>query len=180
MSVSNALERVLQVRQLEEEQRRLALESALAEVHRLENALHAARTRERAGRRRFLENASAQDPAGRVAALVESEAGHHHAELLKRRIALSREKAAELREEYLSKRVERRQVETVIHDAEAIAALERGRREQQDQDERFATRFHLKNPQDGQPTPRRSRLKHEMKNSTESLAVPEAELRSNS
>jgi len=41
MAVSRALRRLLRIRELEEEQNRLALESALGELNRLEYALEA-------------------------------------------------------------------------------------------------------------------------------------------
>jgi hypothetical protein len=42
MAVSRALRRLLRIRDLEEEQRRVALESALVELHRLQHSLEAA------------------------------------------------------------------------------------------------------------------------------------------
>jgi hypothetical protein len=50
MAVSRVLRRLLRIRDLEEEQHRLALESALGVLHRLEGAMEAAGERERQGR----------------------------------------------------------------------------------------------------------------------------------
>ncbi len=58
MAVSRALRRLLRIRELEEEQSRLALESALGELNRLKHALTATAERDRRGRR--LVEASAQ------------------------------------------------------------------------------------------------------------------------
>ena len=50
MAASRALRRLLRIRELQEEQSRLALESALGELHRLEHALASTFVRERRGR----------------------------------------------------------------------------------------------------------------------------------
>jgi len=50
MAVSRALRRLLRIRDLQEEQSRLVLESALGELHRLENAMTATFVRDRQGR----------------------------------------------------------------------------------------------------------------------------------
>lgn len=176
MPTAHALERLLQVRQLEEEQHKLALESELAEAHRLENALHAARSRERAGRECFRQSAASNDPAERVAALVESEAGHHQSELLTRSIAACGQNIVKLRDAYLAKRVERRQVETVIREADAAASIERARKQQQYLDQQFGNRRHS---EASAAAHRQSRPKPEMKKSKQSPDFPEAELRSN-
>jgi hypothetical protein len=57
MAVSRALRRLLRIRELEEEQGRLALESALGELHRLENALMATFERKHRGRSLVLSTA---------------------------------------------------------------------------------------------------------------------------
>ena len=51
MAVPRALRRLLHIRSLEEEQRWLALESAIGELKRLERALAATAERDRRGRR---------------------------------------------------------------------------------------------------------------------------------
>jgi hypothetical protein len=182
MAVSNALRRLLQVRDLEEEQHKLALDSALAELHRLGSALHAARARERTGRALIAASAHSGDAAERVAGIVENEAGHHHAELLTLRRVAAEQRAASLRQEYLAKRVERRQVETVIQEAEAQETIEERRRDQQSADERFGMRHHA---QGGEPPAievaaganRPGAAKHEIKIRQESAHIPEAEPR---
>jgi flagellar biosynthesis chaperone FliJ len=168
MPVAHALERLLHVRQLEEDQHKLALESALAEVQRLESALHNARNRERAGRERFRQNAPMDDPTERVAALVESEAGHHQSELLKRCIAACEQNLVRLRDAYLARRVERRQVETLIREAEATTSQERARKEQQNLDEQFGTRRHAEASETEHPAGRQSSTRLEMNNCKES------------
>jgi hypothetical protein len=51
---------------------------------------------------------------------------------------------ATLREEFLAKRVERRQAETLIKETEARDAIEAGRRSQQNLDDWFGNRMHRK------------------------------------
>ncbi|HWE86714.1 MAG TPA: hypothetical protein VG267_17350 [Terracidiphilus sp.] len=137
MPVSAALRRLLHVRGLEEEQQRLALETALAGLHALGLALERARARERRGRRRI---ASAAEQADRIAALVETQSAGRHAAALVPRISAVEREAARLREQYLLKRVERRQAETLIREREAADALEGSRRAQQDLDNWFGSR----------------------------------------
>ena len=57
MAVSRALRRLLRVLEIEEEQSRLALESAVGELGILEHSLTATRTRERSGRRLVISSA---------------------------------------------------------------------------------------------------------------------------
>jgi len=137
MSVSPAMRRLLRVRELEEERRRTALEGAMGELHRLEQALAGAHRRGRTGRRLITVSAKAGEAADRVAGLAESAAGERHGAYLRPQIAEAEERVAELREEFLASRVERRQAETLIAEAEARALVMAGRREQQALDDRF-------------------------------------------
>lgn len=140
MPVSGALRRLLGVRNLEEEQHRASLESALAELHALEHALVIARARERDGRARVSSSASETDPAGRVAALVESSSAARHAAALASRISVAEQEAERLRRQFLSKRLERRQAETLIREEEARDAVQAERRAQQHADDWFSSR----------------------------------------
>ncbi|HTX74916.1 MAG TPA: hypothetical protein VMD29_01835 [Terracidiphilus sp.] len=137
MPVSPALRRLLRVRNLEEEQQRLALDAALADLHALEHVLESARARERRGRQR---TGTATNLADRVAALVETQSAARHAAALVLRIAAAQRQASDLRGQFLSKRVERRQAETLIREAEAADALAAGRHAQQDLDDWFGGR----------------------------------------
>jgi flagellar biosynthesis chaperone FliJ len=184
VAVYHALRRLLEVRGLEEEQHRLALESALGEVHRLEIALRTARSRERAGRQRIALSAHSGEAADRIAGIVDLETGRRGAVLLARRLADAEARAAELRAEYLAKRVERRQVETVIQEAKALESLQGGRRDQQRLDDWFAARRHgrLRESDLHSGDKARGRQhsdKHEMKKDQESPSIPEEESSSN-
>jgi hypothetical protein len=142
--VSRALRRLLRLRELEEEQNKAALESALGESRALESALRAAHARERAGRVLIGSGAHRADPIERVGGLVEAEAGRHAVGVLAPRVATAARRAAALREEYLAVRVERRQVDTVIHEAEEREAVQQSRKEQQNLDELFGVRRHAR------------------------------------
>ncbi|MGH9606712.1 MAG: hypothetical protein ACRD3N_13565 [Terracidiphilus sp.] len=160
MAVSRALRRLLRVLDIEEEQRRAALESALGELRQLEQALAAAEERERRGRQLVRtggaggaftgRTADAMGKAAdlradfmvdRVAGIEEMRAAVRRAAALKPLIAQSQAEAAELREQFLAKRVERRQAETLIEEAEARDAVEAARRGQQVLDDWYLNRF---------------------------------------
>jgi hypothetical protein len=142
MAVSRALRRLLHIRDLEEEQNRLGLESALGELRSLERALVAAADRERLGRR--LVNASAHSGVlpDRLAGIEETRAADRHAAALEPRIEAMEGCVTALRQAFLLKRVERRQAETLIGETEAREAIEAGRRGQQALDDWHRSRQH--------------------------------------
>ncbi|MGA3082587.1 MAG: hypothetical protein ABSD44_14640 [Terracidiphilus sp.] len=142
MAVSRALRRLLLIRNLEEEQRRLALEEALGERNRLEHALGAAAERDRRGRRLVQASAESGQLPDRIAGLEETRAAIRHARAIEPRIEAIGEEVAARREEFLLKRVERRQAETLIRETEAREAIEAGRRGQQALDDWFSSRIY--------------------------------------
>jgi len=141
MPVSNPLRRLLHVRKMEEEQRRLDLEAALGELHALEHGLAAARAREHRARRLLNESAGGEI-ADRAAALLEGRAAARIAAVLRPRIAAAESAVGRTRQAFLDKRIERRQAETLIQEAEARDAAQAGRRSQQTLDERFGAQLH--------------------------------------
>jgi hypothetical protein len=140
MAVSPALVRLLRVRAIEEEQQRLILEAAFSQLHALEAALAAARLRMRQGQALLAQDRASIEIIDRTAALVEIDAARRRAAALRPRIAAAQESANRARQEYLAKRIERRQVQTLIEEARARDAAESLRRTQQLADENFATR----------------------------------------
>jgi hypothetical protein len=142
MAVSRALRRLLRIRELEEEQCRLALESAQRELNRLEHALVA--TADRARRGRLLVGASAQsgELPDRLAGLEETRAADRFTAALNARRSVAKRDVAALRERFLSKRIERRQAEALVHETEARDAIEAGRRSQQGLDDWYRNRLH--------------------------------------
>ncbi len=140
MAVSRAMRRLLRVREMEEEQTRAALESAVGEKKRMESALLAARERERGGRRLVTASVMTGELTDRLAGVEEIRAGARRAEMLAPRIAAAEEIVGARRQEFLAKRIERRQVESLIGKMEAADAAEAGRRAQRDLDDWFLGR----------------------------------------
>jgi hypothetical protein len=137
MPVSNALKRLLRIRDLEQEQHRITLESALDELRLLEEALVRASARERDGRSSFAASMQTRELTERHSARVETTIGSHQAHALEPRVARAEAEAAFRRQEYLLKRMERRQAETLIRATEAADAIEKARQSQQALDDRY-------------------------------------------
>jgi flagellar biosynthesis chaperone FliJ len=144
VAISRALRRLLQVRHLEEEQARLALESAASELHRLENALATTGQRGLLGRKLFADSTQTGDLFDRVAGLEESSAAARTATILAAAAETVHTQAEDAREEYLSVRIERRQAETLIQEAEEQEGAAAARRAQQDLDEWYRPRARRK------------------------------------
>ena len=140
MPVSRALRRLLQVRDLEEEQHRRAVESANAELRALENAKSDAVARGLTGRELMRTGAHTGEVRDRQSGLVESYAAEKHARALAPRIARAETEAAGLREAFLRKRIERRQAETLIEETIARDAIETARLAQKMLDEWYRSR----------------------------------------
>ncbi len=153
MAVSRALRRLLRIRDLEEEQSRLALESGLGELHRLEDALAAAVERDRRGRRLVEASARTGQLPDRLAGLEETRSAGRHAAALGPKIVSMGETVAELREEFLWKRVERRQAEALIQETEAREAVEADRRGQQALDDGYSSRRYREGAEAGASKP---------------------------
>jgi len=142
MAVSRALRRLLRIRILEEEQARLAMEAVLGELHTLEHALAATSQRDRRGRRLVEASVQTGELPDRVAGAEETRTADRFSLALRPQIVEAAQDVTLLREEYLAKRVERRQAETLIEDSEARDALVADRRSQQALDDWFRSRLH--------------------------------------
>jgi hypothetical protein len=153
MAVSRAMRRLLRIRDLEEEQSRLALESAVGELHRLDHALESAVVRSRLGRRLVEASAHTGQLPDRLAGLEETRSATRHAEALGPRIEAKGEEVTERRQAFLLKRVERRQAETLIKETEAEEAIEAGRRGQQVLDSWFSSRLYREGTEAQPPMP---------------------------
>jgi hypothetical protein len=143
MAVSRALRRLLRIRDLQEDQSRLVLESALGELHRLENAMTATFVRDRQGRSLLQASAKTGELPDRLAGLEETRAASRHVAALAPRIDTTGEEVACLRQEFLLRRVERRQAETLIQETEARDAIEGSRRSQQALDDWYCSRLRI-------------------------------------
>jgi hypothetical protein len=174
MAVSRALRRLLRIRDLQEEQSRLVLESALGELHRLENAMTATFVRDRQGRSLVQASARTGELPDRLAGLDETRAASRHAAALGPRIDAMGEEVAGLRQEFLSKRVERRQAETLIQETEARNAIESSRRSQQTLDDWYGSRLRGNGSgarADGEPVPLRATELVSQTNDTSEKAI---------
>jgi uncharacterized SAM-binding protein YcdF (DUF218 family) len=136
------LRRLLRIRDLEEEQRRIALESAQGELNRLNHAQVATTGRERWGRRLVEESARSGELPDRLSGLEETRTAGRLAQALASRIETVQEDVGKLREEFLAKRVEVRQAETLIKETEARDTFEAARRSQQTLDDWYGSRLH--------------------------------------
>ncbi len=141
MAVSRGLRRLLRVRELEEEQRRLALEAAMARLRELEDALNRAGVRGRSGRELVTASVHTGEIADRLAGLEELRVAAWQTETLAARVSDAADEVAELRASYLATRVERRQAEVLIEETEARDAVEATRRGQQDLDDWHRSRM---------------------------------------
>ena len=141
MSASRALRRLLTIRSIEEEHSRLALDTALGELNRLQQAREAAAERDRRGRRLVQMSARSGELPDRLAGLEETRAAGCHAAWLGPKIAEAELDVLGLREEFLARRVERRQAETLIQETEARDAVAAGRRGQQGLDDWYGNRL---------------------------------------
>ena len=144
MAVSRTLQRLVRVLELEEEQRRGALEAALGALRRIEGAVEAAGRRERAGRILVKQCAVEGEIEDRVAGLEETRSALQAQKYLVPRREAAAEEAGKRREEYLDKRTERRQAETLVEAQAAQEALEVSRRAQAALDEWYLNRRQAK------------------------------------
>jgi hypothetical protein len=142
MAGSRALRRLLRVRELQEEQSRLALESSQAELNRLEDALKTTENRDRSGRRLLDASVGTGELPDRLSGLEESRTAARIAAVLAPRIGAKKMEVNTRREEFLVVRVARKQAESLIADAEIADAVEAGRRGQNTLDDWYSSRMH--------------------------------------
>lgn len=145
MAVKRTLKRLVHLLELEEEQCKTALETAMRQLRQIESALVAAEVRERAGRALVFSSALRNEIEDRLAGLEQSRAALR----AQTHLLLRRQKTAEIAEEkralYLAKRIERRQVQTLVDAAGAREALENRRSTQAALDEWYLTRGRQQN-----------------------------------
>jgi hypothetical protein len=137
MAVSPAMRRLLRLLEIQEDQYRAALASALADLKRLEGAMAVTAERDCGGRRLVAASASTGDLEDRLAGLEETRTARRHAVALAPRIGEAKLRAGARQREFLSKRIERRQAETLVRKTESQDEIEAGRRRQQELDDWF-------------------------------------------
>lgn len=140
MAASRTMRRLLHVLEVEEEQRRAAMETALADLRRLQAAREAAGKRERAGRYLVAASAGEADAVNRLAGLEEMQIAQRWRVALTQRVTEMEEGVNARRQEFLDKRMERRQAETLMRKSAAREAAIAGRRAQRGLDDWYLLR----------------------------------------
>ncbi len=130
MAQSQTLRRVQSIRYAEERQRRAQMESALADLRRLQDAFKFAFERMKQARALVASSVGSGEPIDRIAALQETTAVERRMKILPARIAAAETEVVSIRQEFLSKRIERRQVECLLDEARAREAAEINRKSQ--------------------------------------------------
>jgi flagellar export protein FliJ len=140
LAVPRFLPRLLRVLELEEEQLQSALESAIGELRRLQSALTATVASQRQGRRLIASSVQAGSCEDRLAGIELARSAVDFEQKLLPRINEAEDDVTRAREEFLAKRVERRQVEALLEAAQAENNLEIRRRSQAALDEWYLSR----------------------------------------
>ena len=140
MAVSRALKRLLRIRDLEEEQRHIALQTAMGELNRLEQALVVTGQRKRLGRAMMEQGIQQGELFERIAGIEEQALADRMVRALEPRLAAQQNEVRLRREAYMEKRIERRQVETLLEEAAKREQIEADRRTQQGLDDWFSSR----------------------------------------
>jgi hypothetical protein len=125
VGISRGLCRLYELRQIEELQQASVFETALAELHQLNRALELARTREGNGRALVSRSVRSGETQDRIIGLEEIEIAVRISTVLMARVRSATEKIQRIRNEFLHKRLEKRQAETLLQSAlerEASAA----------------------------------------------------------
>jgi flagellar biosynthesis chaperone FliJ len=141
MAVSRALRRLLRVLTIEEDQCKMALESATGGLRQLQRARDASLKQARSGRQLVVSSARSGELPDRLAGLEETHSAHRRSQALAPRIADAESEVETRRQEFLLKRVECRQAETLIREAEARDAIVAARRSQQGLDDWYLNRL---------------------------------------
>ena len=140
MAEKRVLARLLRLRELEEELSRQSLELAVTERRQVQREMEAARSCEVQGRANFVGGLGEADSAGRVGGTLEMEFARRRQLALRPLMDAADERVSRQREEFLHRRMERRQVETLVANQRTAADVEAGRRAQQMLDDWYGRR----------------------------------------
>jgi flagellar export protein FliJ len=130
VAASKSLRRLRDIRQAEEEQNKAAMESAVSELQRLETALLESRKRVRWARVLVAESLQSGELLDRIAGLEEIHTADRMAKMLTLKLAAAENNVQKKRQEFLEKRIERRQAETVYDALRARDTAEANRKSQ--------------------------------------------------
>jgi flagellar export protein FliJ len=131
MAVRRVLTRLLRLRELEEEQSRIKLESAVGDRDRVHEDLARAAECLIQGRQSFTAGIVNRDALGRTGAVLETEQARKQRLRILPRLQAAEAEVMRQREEYLLRRTGRRQVETLVENEKGMAMVEAARRAQQ-------------------------------------------------
>jgi len=140
MAEKRVLHRLLRLRELEEELSRVQLEAAVADRDRVAEELAAAAERQALGRKGFVASLGDVDTAERTGGILSMEQARLQRGRIEPRLQAADAGIVRQREEFLSRRIGRRQVETLVEREEAEARTENNRRAQQMLDDWFGRR----------------------------------------
>jgi len=141
MVIKRTLNRLLRLRELEEELSRLQLEIAVAERSRREQEVALAASSQAQGRRSFAAGIGEQNQLIRTAGLLESEEARKRLLRLQPHLETADLEVIRQQAEFLSRRTGRRQVETLLENEMTQAEVETGRRAQQMLDDWYGRRI---------------------------------------
>ena len=162
MLVKRTLNRLLRLRELEEEQSRLELELAVAERNRAQQEIAFVTGRLEQGRRHFATGIVEQNRLARAAGLLETEEAGRQRLRLYPQLETADAEVARQQAEFLLHRTGRRQVETLVENERANGEVEAGRRAQQMLDDWYGRRKAKERPGDVDTPKHLSRTSIEM------------------
>ena len=140
MAIGQNLLRVHAVRQAEEQEQKNLLATAIAELRQLERTQELVRQRRARGRESFEESVRLGSREERICALAEIDATERLARDVSGRIGTARTQIQGLQREFLNRRIMRRQTETLLEAAEAVAKVEAERKTQNAMDDWYRSR----------------------------------------
>ena len=146
MAKRNVLERLWRLRELEEEQSRLELESGVAERNRVAQELAEVTAEAARNRREFAARLGDSDTAARTGALVELGRARRWQSAIRPQLDKAEADVELRREEFLARRTTRRQVETLLDREREAARIETARRAQQMLDDWYGRRGPVAQP----------------------------------
>ncbi len=141
MPVSRALRRLLRIRNIEEEQHRLTLESAAGEFRLVEDALNASHRRERSGSELHQAGLRSGDVVDAQSGHVEQDVSRISTAFLEQQRAASELRVAALREALREKQIQYRQTEALIDNTIEADAIDSARHTQNHIDDWFRSRL---------------------------------------
>jgi flagellar export protein FliJ len=140
MPGKRVLQRLLRIRELQEEQSRVELEAAVGHRNRVADELVETKSRQAQGRSAFVAGISDRDRTGRAAGMIEMEQARKEQPRIATRLEAANAKVERQRNEFLEHRTARRQVETLVSAEQAALREEAARRAQQTLDDWYGRR----------------------------------------